>query len=634
MDLEELKKQLYREKSKFEERPEAPEAFEPGRGFEAGKSPSLWQEEPQKTRWFSLNDKQKKILKFSTWGLLGILIILAGFLIWRTFYSFDKSKVLLEVFGPERIVSGEEVSYIVRYRNKTNVELQNAKLTFIFPEGALPAENEDIVEIGNSKAAIKELDNLSAGQEGQIELKANVVGLKNDIKKAVAKLEYYPANVSSSFENSAEFTSVIFAVSIVLDFNLPEQVVSGQEVSFDLKYLNTSDVFFPNLTLSLEYPEGFVFNSSSPSPNKETSEWWLPEISPREEGKIAISGTLSGNKNDIKSFKAKIGFKDGETLRLVSEGLASTLVSVSPLTVSLEVNDSRDYLANVGDELRYKVKYKNTTNILFTSVFIVLKFETEALDFATLKITKGFFSNIDNSITWNESSLPDLKALNPGEEKTLDVSLKVKENLPIKNFNDKNFLINVSAKIDSLNVPIALKGTQLAGVDSLSTKLNSKLILSAKGYFQDSLLPNSGPLPPRVGQQTTYTIYWRVLNLANDVDDVVVESYSPSYVHWLGRIEPGNSSVKYDPSTGKISWTLGKLNANTGILSPVWQLAFQVGLVPASNQIGQVVELIKESSIFGKDAFTQASILGSARSIQSDLPDDTSVGYEKGRISQ
>lgn len=634
MDLEELKKQLYREKSKFEERPEAPEAFEPGRGFEAEKSPSLWQEEPQKTRWFSLNDKQKKILKFSTWGLLGILIILAGFLIWRTFYSFDKSKVLLEVFGPERIVSGEEVNYIVRYRNKTNVELQNAKLTFIFPEGALPAEDEDIVEIGNSKAAIKELDNLSAGQEGQIELKANVVGLKNDIKKAVAKLEYYPANVSSSFENSAEFTSVIFAVSIVLDFNLPEQVVSGQEVSFDLKYLNTSDVFFPNLTLSLEYPEGFILNSSSPSPNKETSEWWLPEISPREEGKIAISGTLSGNKNDIKSFKAKIGFKDGETLRLVSEGLASTLVSVSPLTVSLEVNDSRDYLANVGDELRYKVKYKNTTNILFTSVFIVLKFETEALDFATLKITKGFFSNIDNSITWNESSLPDLKALSPGEEKTLDVSLKVKENLPISNFNDKNFLINVSAKIDSLNVPIALKGTQLAGVDSLSTKLNSKLILSAKGYFQDSLLPNSGPLPPMVGQQTTYTIYWRVINLANDVDDVVVESYLPSYVHWLGRFEPGNSSVKYDSSTGKISWTLGKLNANTGILSPVRQLAFQVGLVPASNQIGQVVELIKESNISGKDVFTQASISGSARSIQSDLPDDTSVGYEKGRVSQ
>ena len=100
----------------------------------------------------------------------------------------------------------------------------------------------------------------------------------------------------------------------------------------------------------------------------------------------------------------------------------------------------------------------------------------------------------------------------------------MKNKLPINNFNDKNFSANAAVKIDSSNIPAALQGTQLAGTDSVNVKLNSKLAIASKGYYKDNEMPNSGPLPPTVGQQTTYTIHWLVTNLSNDVDDVVVES--------------------------------------------------------------------------------------------------------------
>ena len=635
MDLEELQKRLYSDKPEFEKRAEAPKEFEPGQRQGAGQRPvSGWKEESIEGKKPWLSDKQKKILKYSVIGLIVVLVGVGGFLFWRSLSSFDNSKVTLQIFGTERIASGEEVNYSVTYKNNTKISLRNVKLTFVYPEGALPVNDSNLAETGNLPTSVIDLPDLGPGEEGKKNFKANVVGLKDEKKNAKAVLNYYPANVSASYENSAEFNSVIFSVPLILDFDLPERIVNGQEMTITLKYLNTSEIAFSDLVLSVEYPQGFTFNSSSPSPSEGSASWQLAEIGPKEEGKIIVVGVLSGARDEVKSFKAKLEMKSISGLRLVSERPASCLISVSPLTVKTEVNGARDYLANIGEELRYKITYQNTADVPINSAFIALKFDAKVLDYATLKIKQGFFNNLDSSITWNESFLPDLKSLPPGQEKTIEFTVKIKNTLPIANFNDKNFLITTSVKIDSSNIPVSLRGTQLAGTDSLGIKLNSKLIFSSKGYYQDpnNLMPNSGPIPPIVGQQTTYTIYWQVINVSNDVDNVTVESYLPPYVKWLNKFEPKDANIKYDQNTGKISWFLGKLPANTGILSPVKQAVFQIGFIPASNQIGSIVTLIKEAVISGKDLFTEYSLGGKAQSILSDLPDDPSVDIFNGQV--
>ncbi|MFH1222839.1 MAG: hypothetical protein V1647_00675, partial [Pseudomonadota bacterium] len=45
------------------------------------------------------------------------------------------------------------------------------------------------------------------------------------------------------------------------------------------------------------------------------------------------------------------------------------------------------------------------------------------------------------------------------------------------------------------------------------TKVSSKMELVQKGYYQDEVFGNSGPVPPRVGEPTTYTIMWYVKNM-------------------------------------------------------------------------------------------------------------------------
>ncbi len=637
MDLEELKKKLYKE-GPTQERQRPATIFEPGQGSqEQNKIPADWLDEPKKTEPTKppekplFSERNKKIAKFSFFGLVILSLIAAGLVFFLARQSFDKAKVTVSIFAPDRVVSGEEVQYVVRYRNDSGVKLSGVKLEFIYPEGAIPIDAKNLNEAGHSLISLADL---ATGQSNQVTLRANITGARDDQKTAMVKLDYQPENFSSSFENSAEFASTIFSVPLVLSFDLPERVVNGQELSFALKYNNISDIAFSNLVLSVDYPNSFNFESALPVPDENSNTWRLAEISPHEEGQIMIKGVLSGSKDEITAFKAGVGLMQGVELKPFASGMASVIISVSPLSLQLSVNNSRDYIANVGDELKYKLIYQNTTDEPINSAYIILKFDSKVLDFSTLKIDKGFFNNLDSSVTWNESSVLDLKILQPGDLKELEFSVKVKDRPPVKSFNDKNFLIVASAKIDSSNIPISLRGTQLTGTDSLTSKLNSKLVFDAKGFYQDTDMPNSGPLPPRIGVQTTYTIYWQLINLANDVQDVKVESYLPPNVAWLGRYEPNGADVKYDKTTGKITWTIGQVSANTGILSsPAKQLIFQIGLTPGSEQLGQVAELVKTSTITGVDAFTQSTLESQASGIGTDLPDDTTINFNQTRVT-
>jgi len=147
-------------------------------------------------------------------------------------------------------------------------------------------------------------------------------------------------------------------------------------------------------------------------------------------------------------------------------------------------------------------------------------------------------------------------------------------------------------------------------------------------------LSNSGPIPPKVGETTSYTIYWQVTNASNDAEDIRVEAVLPAHVTWLNKYKPASANLKYDTLNRKITWEIGRLPAGTGVITPVNYIAFQIGLTPSAPQINQVVELIKSSVIKGKDSFTNTNLESSDASINSDLPDDPTMGWEKGRVAQ
>lgn len=632
MDLEQLKKRLYKKEDGIEDRPKAPDTFEPGRqALPVEKETPQWaSSDSSKFHWFN---RIRKIL----WFVGGAAVLVAlGLIIW--FFigrgSFDSTKVSLSIYGQDRLVSGEETNYVVSFKNSTSASLKNATLEFFYSDASLPLDQSAQKQNGLS-VSTKNLGDIAAGQAGQAEFNARVMGEKDSQQKFSAKLTYQLGSTSTSYNNSADFTSVVISVPLVLNFDLPDKLVSGQTLNFTLKYLNTSDTSFNDSQIQVNYPDGFVFDSAYPTPSSGDNVWSLPEIGSQEEGSIIIKGTLNGNEGESKVFNAKIGVQQGDTFLAYASTLASPMISVSPLTIQQALIGLDKLVADLGQTLRYQVNYSNTTNVTISPVVISVKIDSQAVDLSSVSSLSGFFDSSSGTLIWNASTLPALNSLAAGQTGEVEYTLRLKDKLPVNSFADKNFTILNTAQIDSPNVPISLVGTQLKGTNQLAVKVNSRLVLNVNGYYYDNLIANFGPLPPRVGQTTTYTIYLRLLNISNDLSDVSVEATLPPYVQWVGRTYPtSGEDIKYDSATGKLVWHLDSLSAATGVLLPVKQIAFQVALVPSVSQVGNVVDVIKDAAVSGTDTFTGAQVASSPQTLKSDMPDDQTMGWGKGNVTQ
>lgn len=589
--------------------------------------PKQWDSSEKKESIFLLASKYKKY--FSRGGLLliAVVLIIAGLLFWYGLTSFDKDKVELQIKGPERAASGEEITYTIEYQNKNRTDLRDIKLTFYYPQGAIPLNGNNLVETIN-------LPDLPAKKTGDYKLKAKLIGFINETKTARAQLNYQAGRITSRFTNEASFSTTIFAVPLVLDFDLPEKLVNEQSVSFSLRYINQSSASFDNLRLQIEYPDGFVFESSDPEPLERNNVWPIGTLLAGEQGRIFIQGVIKGEEGQIKSFRAQLGLFKDEQFTAYTETFSPVQISISPLFISQIVNNSADYITQAGETLAYQLTYKNTTDTGIREVVISSQLEGEALDFASLKLDGGSFDGAKQMIVWKASNLSDLAYLAPHQEGKLNFSIKVKKPLPIKNYTNKNFTITNTAKIYSSKVPLPLERLELSSENKLITKIASQLTIDTKGYYHDDLISNSGPIPPRVGQRTTYTIKWQLVNTANDLTGVKAEAFLPPHVEWLNNINPAMSDLDYNPQTGQLVWQVGSLPAGTGIILPAKWVAFQVAITPGLMHVGGLMELIGQSTATGYDDFVGLDLRGTDTAIDTNLPDDQSIGYNGGVVSQ
>ncbi|MDP1628999.1 MAG: hypothetical protein Q8L57_00095, partial [bacterium] len=205
---------------------------------------------------------------------------------------------------------------------------------------------------------------------------------------------------------------------------------------------------------------------------------------------------------------------------------------------------------------------------------------------------------------------------------------------------DKNFVLRVKSAIETPTVPSYL-GLALAKISvsgEIAVRVRTELRVSAKGYFRDpaGYIKNSGFLPPKVGEVTTYTIHWQVVNPANDLENVVLRTTLPAGISWTGEtaIPYGAAEPAYNERTGEVIWSIGRVPAQSGIILPAFQAYFRVAAVPSVNQIGNLISIINETEFSGRDVFTGVDLAGKIAEIRSNLPDDPTITFERGIVRE
>jgi len=617
--LEELKKRLYKKDESFDARLERPNLAP-----HLEKPPTQWKEGDLPPVMTAPIKKNRRWIWIS---LLAVLLAAAGFYFFLFYNSISARRIEIDVTAPESAAGGEKVSWEVLVSNHNKKALESVDFIFEYPQGS-----EVLDEGVRGLRTKKTLGRIEPGETIRLSFNAFVFGFEGEEKEALTILEYRAqgSNAILSIDGNSKITISRAPVGVSLE--LPQEARTGQETQIKINYVSNSAGPLKDLILELETPPGFLLQSAEPEQEANGS-WALGTLEPGEDGVVLVKGILSGSELEEKSFKATVGLRSslGE-FSVYGQGASTVNLRRPFLEVDAKIAGSDSYSARPGEAFEVEVTYKNNLSVPVQNVVLEGVLSGKLFNEKEIRVTEGTYLSSDKKIVFNSASAQKLSQINPGEGGSFRIELAFIQNIPVKTSADKELKPSIHFDIKAGVPPQGYSGTDLSGEDTIEVKIISRLQLVRKAIHFSSAIQNSGPMPPKVGQETTFTVTWALTNSTNDLRGAVLKATLPAYMSWKSRTLPANSPITFDASSGEIVWNVGDIKAGVGYISPAREISFQVGFVPSSSQVGDSPELVSEVRAEGRDIFTDTLLQVSAPPVTLKLEDDPRVDEGHVRV--
>lgn len=167
------------------------------------------------------------------------------------------------------------------------------------------------------------------------------------------------------------------AENVVFEITAPEQITSGQAVTYAVRFANREPVDFRKSELELRYPAGFRFTSAEPKPLSGENLWDLGALGSNKEGLIEVQGYLVG-KPDIESTISGVFRYWPANFSSEFSEVASAQTKIEPANIAIRMDGPEQVLA--GQKTSYTVVYNNPgtepmndlrINVIYPSGFVV-----------------------------------------------------------------------------------------------------------------------------------------------------------------------------------------------------------------------------------------------------------------------
>ncbi|MBI5622067.1 hypothetical protein HY933_04370 [Candidatus Falkowbacteria bacterium] len=586
--------------------------------------------------------------------ILGAALLVLAVVAWLGFFIFntyapenirqavgDSGDVTLTIDGPKTINSGEEAVYTITYTNKKKVDLYNVSINLRYPNGLVVTTIEPQPRVKDSQPSLVKEDNwdigtVGKGQSGEITITGRLIAEAEANQNLWVIIYYQPANFSSTFQKEASYTTTIGTVPVSVTIAGPTQLATTDTVDLTITYANRSAEDLADVLIEAVYPEGFALAVADPAPvSSSDNQWKLPLVAKDREGTITIQGkfatTIAGNQD----FLIKLSVKEtDQDYFLIAEVTHTVAVISGQLLTELKINGVTDDTAvNFGDTINYSLTYQNTgentledltATVLFINAADVLQWTTlnDRYDGALDEFEAG------KLITWTANEVPNLKQLKPGEKGVIDFSVRLVSSAG--GLSGDLGLQNIATlRVETIDGEAVTIENQS---NKVTTRVNSDLSLSASGrYFNDSGVSiGRGPIPPKVGQTTTYVIIWQLENSVHEVRDGVVSTVLPGSVTWVGKRNVSAGEVQYDIASRTVSWSINRMPTT---ISLDYEFSFEVSITPQGTDVGKILALTGDTMLSATDQVTGARITQARGSVTTDLVSDP-VAKGKGLVTE
>lgn len=536
----------------------------------------------------------------------------AGYLFYSGGNTVSVDKVTVDIQGPTTVAGGDTVPFSLTITNKNPVAISDATVEVNFPDGTRSFDNV----LAAYPRYTENLGTLESGATVTRSVKAVLFGGAGQTLILPVSLSYRTAGSKAVFVKKASYSLSISSTPLSLSVDTLSETVSGQPLTVTLTVRSNAIVPLEHVVVAATLPFGFSVTSTSLSFSN--SSFLLGTLAPGATKKIVLTGALLGQDKEERVFRFSVGTArtaTNQSLAVAYMTQDSTVLITAPFintTLALNGDASANAAVSSGSRQSVTVSYINTLSTSVTNATVAITLSGSAVDYDSIQTANGFYRSNDHTIVFSRNTDSSLATLAPGASGVGAFSFATLPASLLPSSPAVTFTISVSGtRVGQMNVPEAISASATKTI-----KVATAIALSAASLHASGPLANSGPIPPRANQATTYSVVVKVKNGQSSVAGAAVTTTLPSYVSYSG-VTSGSGTFSYDSSSRTLTWNVGDLAQGASA-----QGVFQVSLTPSVSQKGNAPALTGEVSFSGYDRFAGVSVSAAADPVTTETKGD------------
>jgi len=473
----------------------------------------------------------------------------------------------------------------------------------------------------------------------------------------------FKENFSSDFQKDF-IATVVLKPSLLVNWELPEQSNFGQEIKSLVSLENISQEIASSAEVIIDFPNTFAVKEaySKSLSKKELEEieiisngnqikWKIKDLNPKDKKALEFKGFLKDPQINELNFSLEAGLLNkGKFFSQIRKEKKIFLENFDFKT-NIGINNivAKEQVCGWGDILPITLTYVNQTNQKIKDFSLKMAIiNKEHIDFDRFyqshwryyqktgkQVGDAFISGkmsadvLENG--WNNVLIPVFNEILPNTEGRIVFDLPVKTILQSakQGGSEAKIVLKVSGKgILTQGFPkCEIKGNEI----DLFIKTDLNLIASACYYNDERVVIGKGPLPPQVGQESVFWIFWELKNTTNPVNDILIKTKLPDNVLWSGETKTNKGLLLYEKDIREVSWQISHLDSYQGGPYSLVQGGFAVKIIPSEQDLGKVIPLTKEIFMTAKDELTNDLISQQISPLDTNLKNDPWF-YGQGQV--
>jgi len=601
--------------------------------YSAEKLPSAWENSDE-------NMKKGFQLSYSKILLLAFVffILATGFAAYKFFggsNTVSGNNIDVSISGPVSVSGGDELALEIKIKNNNSLSLSGVDLLVEYPDGTKSSKDLSI----DQKRYSENIGEIVAGGSESRMVKAVLYGEENSKKAIKVTVSYRMTGSNSMFSKEKEYTVLLSSSPISIKVTNPDEINADQQTDFVVEIKSSSLKTIKNLILKAEYPFGFNFVSSNPkADSSDGSLFVIGDLEPGGNRTIKITGLIQGQEGEERVVKFSAGLSSDSDKKSLVTILASNMSEIFikkayvGVTASIDGNTNNEVAISDGDKINTDIAWQNNLSEKINNLIIKVAFSGQLFDKTSVNTSNGFYRSLDNAIVFDKTNIPDFAAVGSNENGNVSFSFNTYSYLSNSNlsFSNSNVVMNITVLGNRSGS--ATQDTLYSSKKVL--KISSSLDLRARGFRSYGPFENTGPFPPKVDKESTYTIIWTVTDSFNNMNNVKVSATLPSGVKWTGYTSPSSEKISYDQNTGLITWDVGNLKSGVGSTYEARDVAFQVAVTPSLSQVGFNINLLGDSTVIGTDSYSLENISQTKSAVTTNITSDPEYFDGIGKVVQ